>query len=159
MEYLVRKIEQKDNATVEQIIRTCLIEFGGNHEGLAWADPYLGRLSEVYNGDGACYWVVEDATGKVVGGAGIGPWPSHEGICELQKMYFLPEARGTGAAHKVMNLALEYAKIYYRQCYIETLHNMDAANRFYQKYGFSRLEKPLAETEHYACDVWYIKEL
>lgn len=26
-----------------------LLEFGGNHEGLVWSDPNLGRFSEVYN--------------------------------------------------------------------------------------------------------------
>jgi len=159
MEYTIREIEQKDNAVVEQVIRTCLIEFGGNREGLAWSDPYLGRLSEVYGQEGSKYWVVEDSAGKIVGGAGVGPWPTGEGICELQKMYFLQEARGIGVAHELMQIVLEYAKIYYKQCYIETLHNMEAANRFYQKYGFSRLEKPLSQTDHYACDVWYIKEL
>ena len=155
----VRAIEEKDNAAVEQVIRTCLIEFGGNHEGLAWSDPYLGRLSEVYRQEGTEYWVVENDSGKIVGGAGIGPWISCEGVCELQKMYFLQEARGTGIAHKLMQFALEYAKIYYDKCYIETLHNMIAANKFYKKYGFEQLEKPLSETKHYACDVWYIKEL
>jgi len=159
MEYTIREIEQKDNAAVERIIRTCLIEFGGNHEGLAWADPYLGRLSEVYNREGAKYWVVQDNEGVIVGGAGIGPWPSSKDVCELQKMYFLQDARGTGVAHKVMQIALKYAKIYYKKCYIETLHNMEAANRFYKKYGFVQLENPLSQTEHYACDVWYIKEL
>ena len=74
-------------------------------------------------------------------------------------MYFLQEIRGTGMAHKLMRIALDYAKIYYKKCYIETLHNMEAANKLYKKYGFVQLEKPLLQTEHYACDVWYIREL
>ena len=36
---------------------------------------------------------------------------------------------------------------------------MVAANKFYKKSGFKKLDKPLIETEHYACDVWYIKNL
>ena len=36
---------------------------------------------------------------------------------------------------------------------------MIAANKFYKKYGFNKLDKPLVETEHNASDVWYIKEL
>jgi putative acetyltransferase len=36
---------------------------------------------------------------------------------------------------------------------------MRAANKFYNKNGFIRLEKPVVETEHYACDVWYLKSL
>ena len=61
--------------------------------------------------------------------------------------------------HELMQLALKYARMYYKQCYIETLHNMEAANKFYKKYGFVQLDKPLLQTEHYGCDVWYIKEL
>lgn len=159
MKYTIRKIEARDNVAVEQVIRTCLIEFGGNREGLAWADPYLGRLSEVYEPEGAEYWVVESSDGRIVGGAGVGLWPSCEDVCELQKMYFLQEVRGTGVAQELLRLILEYAKLYYKKCYIETLHNMEAANKFYRKHGFIPLEKPLSQTEHYACDVWYIKEL
>lgn len=45
------------------------------------------------------------------------------------------------------------------ECYLETFSNMVAANKFYKKNGFIQLDKPLVETEHYACDVWYIKSL
>lgn len=159
MKYKIREIEAKDNQVVEKVIRDCLIEFGGNHEGLAWSDPDLGRFSEVYNREGRKYWVVENEEGRIVGGAGIGELAGAEGVCELQKMYCLQEARGTGIAHELMKLALEYAKKWYKKCYIETLSNMIAANKFYLKYGFQKLDKPYIQTEHYACDVWYIKEL
>lgn len=159
MNYIIREIEAKDNAAVENIIRTCLIEFGGNHEGLAWADPDLGRFSEIYNVDGQKYWVAEDENGKVVGGTGIGYLPGADSVCELQKMYCLEEARGTGVAHTLMKTALEYARKYYKKCYLETLSNMLAAQRFYEKYGFERLDKPCGDTGHYACDVWYMREL
>ena len=49
MEYNIREIEGKDNKAVEKVIRTCLIEFGANHEGTAWADPDLGNFSDIYN--------------------------------------------------------------------------------------------------------------
>lgn len=74
-------------------------------------------------------------------------------------MYCLPEARGCGAAHLLMDEALEYAKTYYQRCYLETLDNMKAAQRFYEKYGFRRMKEALVKTEHFACDVRYIKEL
>ncbi len=159
MEYKIRLIEEKDNKVIESIIRGCLIEFGGNREGLAWADPDLGRFSEIYNKEGYRYWVVEDENGKVVGGVGIGKLDGADNVCELQKMYLLKETRGTGVAHKLMKIALDYAKLYYKKCYIETLSNMIAANKFYKKYGFISLDKPYVQTAHYACDVWYIKEL
>lgn len=157
--YTIRPIQPKDNKAIEQVIRTCLIEFGANHEGTAWADPNLGRFSEIYNKEGNTYWVAEDETGKIVGGTGIGDLEGAEGVCELQKMYCLPEARGTGIAHKLMQQALEYATQYYKKCYLETLPNMIAAQKFYEKYGFERIDTPLGKTGHFACDVIYIKEL
>ena len=156
MEFTLREIKPSDNSAVEQVIRSCLIEFGANHEGTAWADPDLGRFSEIYNSDGNKYWVAE-AGNKIVGGVGIGRLT--DTICELQKMYCLPDARGSGIAHQLMDTALEYAKKYYRQCYLETLENMTAAQKFYEKHGFRRLDAPIGNTGHFGCDVMYLKDL
>ena len=159
MEYKIRKIESRDNKELENVIRTCLIEFGANHEGTAWTDPNLGRFSEIYNTAGNQYWVALDENDKIVGGVGIGKLEDIDKVCELQKMYCLPEARGTGVSHKLMDIALDYAKHYYSKCYLETLENMVAAQKFYEKYGFERIYEPLVKTEHFACDVRYIKNL
>ena len=159
MEYKIREIEEKDNKEVEDVIRNCLIEFGANHEGTAWTDPNLGRLSEIYNTEGNKYWVAIDENSRMVGGVGIGKIEGVENVCELQKMYCIPEVRGTGVSHKLMDIALEYAQKYYGRCYLETLENMVAAQKFYEKYGFERIYEPIVETEHFACDVRYIKEL
>ena len=159
MNYTIRPIEKKDNQDIEQIIRNCLIEFGGNHEGTAWTDPNLGRFSEIYQGEGRQYWIAQNESGKVVGGVGIGELPGETDICELQKMYCLKEARGTGIAHQLIQTALDYARKYYKQCYLETLDNMIAAQKFYEKYGFQRVHQPISDTGHYACDVCYIKDM
>ena len=158
MNYQIRPIEYRDNGAVEGVIRACLIEFGANHAGTAWADPDLGRFSEIYCTDGNRYWVAEDETGRIVGGVGIGALNA-EGLCELQKMYCLPEARGTGLARALIAIALEYARGYYTRCYLETLDNMTAAQKFYEKHGFVRADKPPIQTDHFACEVRYIREL
>ena len=157
MTYTIRPIEPQDNAAVEAVIRACLIEFGANHEGTAWADPDLGRFSEIYNTPGNRYWVAEDETGKIVGGTGIGRLT--DTVCELQKMYCLPQVRGSGLASRLMALALDYARNHYKQCYLETLDNMTAAQRFYEKHGFSRTDIAPIQTTHFACEVKYIKDL
>ncbi|MBQ9116985.1 MAG: GNAT family N-acetyltransferase [Clostridia bacterium] len=159
MNYQIKEIEKKYNGAIEAVIRSCLIEFGANHEGTAWADPDLGRFSEIYNTEGNSYWVALDERGKVVGGVGIGRLEGAQGVCELQKMYCLPEARGTGISHKLMDIALAYAARFYDRCYLETLDNMIAAQRFYEKYGFTRIYEPIVKTEHYACEVKYIRSL
>ncbi len=159
MNYTVREIERKDNKIIEKIIRDCLTEYGAAHEGTAWADPDLGRFSEIYNTEGNKYWVAENEHGEVVGGVGIGELLGTQGICELQKMYCIPEVRGTGVSHLLIGKALEYAKGYYSKCYLETFGNMIAAQKFYEKYDFKRIAEPIGATGHFACDIRYIKEL
>lgn len=155
---LIRKIKKEDNKKIEEIIRTCLIEFGGNREGLAWADPELSYLSEAYKDEISEYWIAEN-DGEIIGGCGIAPMKGLNGICELQKMYLLKKGRGTGIAEKLIKVALDFATQNYDKCYLETLSNMKAANKFYQKNGFKKLDKPIIQTEHFSCDAWYIKDL
>jgi putative acetyltransferase len=76
--------------------------------GTAYADPYLDLMFEEYNKPKSVYYVVEN-NGKVVGSAGVAPLENEAAtICELQKMYFLPETRGLGIGSQVM--ALQSAK-------------------------------------------------
>lgn len=158
MQYEIRKIRKEDDAAIERVIRSCLVEFGANHEGTAWADPDLSRFSEIYDREGRVYFVALDDGGRVVGGVGIGEIAGVADVCELQKMYCLPEARGTGLAHTLITSALDYAGAYYKSVYLETLPNMKRAQRFYEKHGFLRCAT-LGNTGHFACDVCYSKEL
>ncbi|WP_410768800.1 GNAT family N-acetyltransferase [Fontibacillus sp. BL9] len=156
----IRTIRAEDNSTIESIIRECLIEFGGNRAGLAWEDESLSHLSDFYSREGRAYWVAFDANGKMLGGCGIAEFGvPGEGICELQKMYLLQDARETGIAADLLQTAIAFAKQHYKACYLETLQTMQAANRFYSKHGFLKLEAPLAGSEHFACDAWYIHDL
>lgn len=85
LKYLIREIKKEDDKIIEKIIRDCLIEFGANHEGTAWADPNLDKFAFVYSTPGNKYFVAEDENGKVVGGVGIGKIDGIEDTCELQK--------------------------------------------------------------------------
>ena len=159
MNYIIRKIQNSDNPKIEAVIRACLIEFGADHDGTAWADPDLGRFSEVYDKNGRVYFIAEDENGTLVGGVGIGELYGVASVCELQKMYLMPEARGTGLAHELIKSALSYARGHYGKCYLETLPNMVAAQKFYEKHGFVRCYETFGDTGHFACDVRYIREL
>ncbi len=159
MNYTIREIKKEDNSYIESIIRECLIAYGGNHEGTAWSDPDLGRFSEIYGLPGKRYWVGCDEQGHVLGGVGIGPLEGMEGVCELQKMYCCKEARGTGLAKALLETALDYAKGYYQQVYLETLSQMVEAKSFYKKHGFKKITQSLGETEHFACEDRYLLDL
>ena len=159
MEYRIRVLEEKDNPVIERIIRNCLTEYGAAHEGTAWADPMLGRFSEVYAKEGDCYWVAEDRAGAVVGGVGIGYMTGTDGVCELQKMYCIPSARGTGVAAELLKTAVAFAKERYKRVYLETLDNMLRAQRFYEKHGFALTDEVIGNTGHFNCQVKYILDL
>lgn len=159
MPHTVRPIAPGDDAAVERVIRSCLVEFGADHAGTTWEDPDLGRFSSVYAEEGRAYWVAVDDGGSVVGGVGVGELPGVPGTCELQKMYCLPEARGTGVADELLGLALGFAAGRYDRCYLETLGAMTRAHRFYERHGFRCIDAPLGDTGHGACDVLYLRDL
>lgn len=67
-------------------------------------------------------------------------------VCELKKMYLLPEGRGLGLGQILLDKVLSYAKKKgYKQCYLETLQSMDKTSRLYKKTGFIWLDKPIEE--------------
>jgi putative acetyltransferase len=160
MNTTIREIEPKDNPHIAALIREILIEHDAPKVGTAYADTSLDTLSDVYNTPGSVNYIV-DHEGKVTGGCGIAPLENgEESICELQKMYFAPQARGTGVATQLLQQCLDAATGFgYKQCYLETLPNMLAAQKLYTKFGFTYLDAPLGNTGHSSCPVWMIKQL
>ena len=85
---------------------------------------------------------------------------SEENICELQKMYFSPKARGKGLGLKMMQICLKKASVFgFDKCYLETMSYMEDARKLYKKIGFTTLKEPLGNTGHYNCSKWMIKTL
>ena len=157
---VIREVTLEDNTQIAQVIRDVLIEFGVPKVGTAYADASLDCMTETYANNQSVYFVIEDH-GKIIGGAGIAPLDNFEGnVCELQKMYFLPEARGRGLGIKMMEKCLDKAKDFgFEKCYLETMPYMDNAQKLYAKVGFESLDEPLGNTGHYSCNVWMIKAL
>jgi putative acetyltransferase len=156
----IREIQKHDNAQMAAIVREVLMDLGAPKVGTAYADPYLDSLFEVYDIPRAIYFVIEK-NGKILGGAGIMQLENAEAtICELQKMYFLPELRGLGFGTQLMSLCLEKARAFgFESCYIETMTYMEAALKLYRKSGFEYLEQQIGNTGHNSCEVWMLKKL
>ncbi len=156
----IREIHQEDDHEIAKVIREVLIEHNVPRTGTAFADPELDHMFEAYNRPGAAYFVVE-LDGKIVGGAGIAPLANQtENICELQKMYFLPEVRGMGIGAMMMERCLvEATELGYDQCYLETMSYMEPAQRLYKRSGFRYIDAPMGNTGHHACPVWMIRDL
>jgi putative acetyltransferase len=156
---IIREIKKEDNAKVKEIIQNSLKSLGLAIPGTAYFDPQLNDLHQYYtNLKHANYWVVE-MEGEVVGGIGIAPFNEHDNVCELQKLYLTPKTQGLGLAKKLMETALSFASQHYAKCYLETQHELKAACKLYEKFGFTLLPEPLLGSEHSAMNAWYIKPL
>lgn len=157
----VRPITAADNPLIAQVIRTVSAEFGLTADkGYTVSDPNLDRLFELYSEPDSAYWVVE-VNGRVVGGGGVAPLQGGEAdVCELQKMYFLSEARGLGVARDLAIQALEYARtLGFKRCYLETTASLTRAIRLYEHLGFAHIDGPLGYTGHVDCEVTMLKTL
>jgi putative acetyltransferase len=158
--FIIREIEPNDNAKIAKAIRSVLIEYGVPKVGTAYADIILDTLFENYNVPNAIYFIIEK-DGEIYGGAGIKQLDNYQGnVCELQKMYFMPEARGIGLGSKMMDTCLQKAKEFgFEKCYLETLPYMEEARKLYRKVGFKDLDAPMGDTGHYSCNLWMLKDL
>lgn len=156
----IRPIQEADNEMIASVIRSVLIEHDVPKVGTAYADVSLDRMFETYSTPRSRYFVVEN-DGKIIGGAGISQLENEaETICELQKMYFLSEARGLGLGSEMMEKCLAFAhSVGFEKCYLETMPYMHAAQKLYLKFGFHYIDAPMGCTGHTSCPVWMLKEL
>ena len=159
-EFSIRPIEARDDAAMASIIRSVMPEFGATGSGFAISDPEVDWMQRAYSQPRCAYFVVE-RDGRVVGGAGVAPLEGGDpGVCELRKMYFLPEARGIGAGAAMMSRCLQAARgIGFRQCYLETLTGMDSAMKLYERSGFRRIPCSMGNTGHGGCNTFYLLDL
>ena len=158
--FSIRPITAADDAAMAAIIRGVMPEFGATGDGFAINDPEVNWMHRAYSQPRCAYFVVERED-RVVGGAGVAPLEGGDpGVCELRKMYFLPEARGIGAGAAMMARCLQAAReLGFRQCYLETLTGMDSAMKLYERSGFRRISCSMGHTGHGGCNTFYLLEL
>ncbi len=158
--FLIRSIQAADNRVMAAIIRAVMPEFGAGGLGFAMHDAEVDTMYEAYAQPRCRYFVLEQG-GVVSGGGGVAPLENAAPeVCELRKMYFLPEARGLGAGTAMMQHCLDAARAYgFARCYLETLTGMDAAQALYKRSGFTALGTPMGGTGHFSCDRFFIRDL
>jgi putative acetyltransferase len=160
LSFTFRPIRPADDPAVASIIRTVMPEFGADGPGFAIHDASVSAMSAAYDRPGAAYFVVETEDSRVVGGAGVAPLEGGDGkTAELQKMYFLREARGNGTGERLLRHCLSVAReLGYARVYLETLTGMDAAQRLYERVGFRRIPAQMGSTGHFGCNRFYLLE-
>ncbi|GLR75142.1 GNAT family N-acetyltransferase [Aliivibrio sifiae] len=158
MEYRIVDITSEHDNDICYIIKNVGVEFGAVGEGFGPADDEVLEMSRHYNPEERSKYLILLLNGRVVGGCGLAPFNGSETICELRKLFLLPEARGRGFGKTIAGKILAFAdKIGFHQCYLDTLSSMKSAIHLYEELGFKRLAKPIEGTEHNGCDVWMLK--
>ena len=156
----LRPIQKDDIEIVAEIIRSVMTEFKAVGCGYSINDSEVDDMFTAYLPEGSVFYVVE-ADGQILGCGGYAPLTGGDKeTCELRKMYFLPELRGTGMGAKMLTFCLKEARREgYRHCYLETMEGMGKARSLYEKHGFNYLGERMGDTGHSSCGTWMSMDL
>lgn len=157
---IIRHIQPGDNPFIATVIRNTLAEFGANKPGTVYYDPTTDALFELFQKQGAVYFIAL-LNNKIVGGAGVYPTEGlPDDTCEFVKMYLLPQARGTGLGKTLIKMSLDFAKqAGYKNVYLETMPELKQALNVYAKFGFEYLKGPMGNSGHTGCSLWMLKQV
>lgn len=160
MKIHIREIEPQDNPTLAHIIRSSLEEFGANKKGTVYYDDSTDHLYELFQAPKSKYFVAV-LNDIIAGGAGIFPTEGlPETVCELVKMYLVPQARGLRIGSELMQKCFDYAgNAGFNSVYIETLPELSKAVSVYHHFGFKQLDKPMGDSKHTGCSIWMLKSI
>lgn len=160
MTYQIEVIRPEYDAEICQIIKQVGAEFGAVGEGFGPGDAEVAHMSQVYTRANKSLYLVAKVGEQIVGGCGIAAFNNSHQTCELRKLFLLEQSRGLGLGKTLTEACLTFAKEQgYQRCYLDTLSNMTAAIKLYERLGFSHLSAPLEGTPHGKCDVWMLKQL
>jgi putative acetyltransferase len=155
-----RRIEQKDNKQIADLIRSVFREFKIDKPGTVYFDPTTDNLFTLFCTPGSEYWIAEKE-GIIIGGCGVYPTPGlPEGCAELVKLYLSASSRGKGIGRQLMEKTVSSAlRLGYRQLYLESLPELSKAISLYERAGFKFIPGPMGNSGHFGCNIWMIKDL
>lgn len=135
--------------TKEFILKILIGEFGlGNMER-----PDLDNISDVYQKDKSNFWIAVDGD-SVVGSIAIKNYGKNRAY--LKRMYVDGKHRGTGLAKELLDTALAYAKeAGFKEIFLGTVEDMVAANKFYSKSGFKKIDKLPDDLPDFGDTIFY----
>jgi putative acetyltransferase len=158
--HLIRKIIPSDNAPLAKMIREVFEEHGAPKLGTVYSDPTTDDLYSLFQIPRAILWVAE-LENKIAGCCGVYPTPGLQSDCaELVKFYLPAGARGKGIGKDLMERCTASAiELGYRELYLESLPQFAKAVNMYEKQGYRKLNNPLGNSGHSACNIWMVKKL
>ena len=160
MIYKIEKIRSEFDDEICHIIKKIGAEYGAIGEGFGPSDSEVLNMSQHYNESEKSLYLIAKIGDQLIGGCGIASFNGSDEICELRKLFLLPEGRGLGIGKELTQRCLEFAVSQnYKKCYLDTLSNMKSAITLYEKLGFTHLDKPIDGAIHGGCNVWMLKNL
>lgn len=101
-------------------------------------DAELQNLPGEYAPPHGCIFLAK-LGGRIVGCVALRKWNGT--ICEMKRLYAIPEARGEGISRKLAEAIIRQAReMGYKRMRLDTLSSMQAANRLYSSLGFRSIE-------------------
>ncbi|MCR5249958.1 MAG: GNAT family N-acetyltransferase [Lachnospiraceae bacterium] len=154
-----REMTEADNEAVAALIRDNLEQFGLDIPGTVYFDEGLDHLSDFYGKEKRRYFVMEDESGKVIGGIGFAGFEPMKDTAELQKLYLADSAKGSGLGYRLIEFIEDKMReAGFRQSYLETHDNLQAAIHIYEKSGYEEIARP-EEVGHSTMNRFFLKKL
>ena len=154
----IELLRSEYDAAVASLIRTNLRAYQLDIPGTAYYDEGLDHLSDFYEHPGRAYYVLIEGD-RIVGGIGYAEFPGFSRCCELQKLYLDDGVKGQGLGYDLISFIEAQAwEKKYKQIYLETHTNLQAAIHIYEKCGYKEIDRP-ASVVHSTMNRFYLKEL
>ena len=129
----LRDSRSGDETDVLNLVETVLADYGLKTNPRA-TDKDLNDIKAAYHDRGGIFRILE-ADGRLIGSYGL--YRVSKEVCELRKMYLLPEYHGQGQGRKMMNDAFAQAQLLgFNEMVLETNSVLHNAQKLYEKYGF-----------------------
>jgi DNA-binding MarR family transcriptional regulator/N-acetylglutamate synthase-like GNAT family acetyltransferase len=111
------------------------------------------KAEEEYCFHNSCnFWYAVDAQGAIIGSIGLKKLNDTQG--ELKKFFLTPEYRGLGIASLILRTLIKSAiKHGFKQLFLGTVDQLQAAQKFYEKNGFKPIKKELLPRQFVLCPV------
>lgn len=154
------RLEPRHDAALAALIRENLKAHGLDIPGTVYFDAGLDHLSDFYGADpgSRAYFVLMDGE-ALVGGIGLAEFPNLPGCAELQKLYLADRVKGRGLGYALIDrVEQEARRLGYRQIYLETHTNLQAAIHIYERAGYREIPRP-ESVVHSTMNKFYIKSI
>lgn len=153
-----KELKPEYDAALAGLIRVSLEARGLNLPGTVYYDKSLDHLSGFYSCPGRAYFVLM-RDDNVIGGIGLAEFAGFDHCCELQKLYLEEASQGSGLGYEMITFIETKARgMGYRQMYLETHTNLQAAIHIYERSGYKEIPRP-DSVVHSTMNRFYLKKL